>query len=399
MAFIASILASFISFIGSVGGVFNAPTVMQSLPPQAAIVQISASPLLSLKPHVNATSSPMSFAVTLTSVQPNLLPTVKISAKPLVVLQAVSQPTSKPAQTENQEQTLPPEIAMNAQSFLNATTLSLNERHDGPYEAQLTTNLGAGQSILWNLSDATVGSSTPFSTSYTCVPEPIPPIALDPDQNPTFTQRTPYTCTISLTPLSGTDLRTQSKQFTFTAPPGKLIVTPPASMDTVLKDTENDGGFVFTNDDTQPITVTNLTFNVAYNDLTNAYGPTILRFINPVTGAPAGDFDISNLPAVSGGSYTNEQDGLSAPVSLTIPPDDERLLPIAILGAHPLSVQSTTPTLSVTLKGVTISAPDVQTVLNSASISWSCTVTFAIYDPNATSGALVSGQACNVGGN
>ncbi len=385
MVKLASLITAVAAFIG---GVFNQPSVMQSAPPQAAMVQNIVAPVIQ----------------ELESIAQNMLPSVKV--KPIPVTQK-TETAVQPLSEKNRQIISAPvpssTVSFTAQSFLDATTLTQFERRDGPFEARLETNLGGGQTSVWDFSEASVGtgnSSSPvFAMSYSCTPAPVQAITGASDQNPTFTARTQYACTVSLTPQSGTDLRTQSKQFSFTTPAGQLIVTPPAAINTVLKDTENDGGLVFTNEDSKPITINQMAVDVSYTGLSTVNGPIILRIINPATGQSTGDYHLENLPADPSQQFTFSQSGISLPVSLTLPAGGEKLLPIELLGTHTMSIAGVNPTVTVKLRGITTNRDDSNIVLNDAQLSWSCVVTFQVYDPNATSGALVAGDACGIGGN
>jgi len=170
-------------------------------------------------------------------------------------------------------------------------------------------------------------------------------------------------------------------------------------MSTVLKNDEDDGGFVFNNEDTQPITVTQMTLDVSYTALSTVYGPIIMRVVNPVTGQSTGDYHLESVPAVPGQQYAFAQPGMVIPVALTIPAGSQKLLPIQLVGIHTMSIEGVNPVVTVTLRDVTTGHASGNTVINGTQLSWSCVVTFAAYDPNATSGALVAGDACGVGGN
>ena len=404
MAKLASIIASAVALVG---GMFNQPSVMQSAPPQAAMVQNIVAPAIQ----------------EIQTIAQNLLPSVKVkmvapvaastsTAQPAAQLSAQTSPsttgrtphvstTTRPTPSLTSIATSSAPAPLSTEAFLKATVVTPIERRDGPFEIQFGTALGSGQSDTWDLTDATVGGGQEpmFAISYTCDPAPIPAPVGAQDQNPTFTSRTPYSCTVSLTPQSGSDLRAQTKQFSFTIPAGQLIVTAPPSMSTVLKNDLDNGGFVFNNEDTASTTITQLTVDVSYTALSTLYGPLILRVVDPATGQPAGDFHLENLPAVTGQQFTFAQSGMAIPVSFTLPPGAVKLLPLQLLGVHTMSVLGTNPVATITLRSIATNRADSNAVMNSASLSWNCVVTTASYDPNATSGPLVAGDACNVGGN
>jgi len=285
---------------------------------------------------------------------------------------------------------------LNAQAFLKATALSFKERRDGPYEAVFTTTAGSGN-LTWGFDAATVGGANgvpKFAITYSCDPQPTLPIPGDPDQNPTFNVHTLYDCNVTASALTGTDQRPQSKDFPFTTPAGQFIVTPPASMNTVLRDDENDGGFTFNNEDSQPVTLSGLTIDVSFRALNLAEGPLVLRFVNPATGLSLYDYHLENLPADPSGQFLHSQAGIQIPFSFTLAAGAEKLLPIQVLGVHRMSIQGIDPTITITLRGVATDPPVGKLILGQALISWSCVVPFGSYDPNATSGAFAAGNAC-----
>jgi hypothetical protein len=396
MGIVVSFIAACAAFVG---GIFNQPSVMQSIPPQAAMVQSIVAPA----------GGPLAPAIEeIAAVAQNLLPTIKIKLmRSSVVVAANASITASPAAAPKKivasttSSAPTSSIAVTAQSFLNATALTAVERRDGPYEVHLATDLGSAGTIAWDLSETSVGGGLipSFPMSYSCDPMPIPAVTGSSDQNPTFTPRTSYTCTLSLTPQSGNDLRTQSKSFSFITPPGQLMVTAPSAIGTVLKNGENDGGFVFTNEDTEPITITQMTLDISYTGLSTVYGPLVFRVVNPVNGQPDGDYHLENLPAITGQQYTFGQSGMVIPASLTIPAGGQKLLPIQVLGVDTMSIQGVNPSMTVTLRGITTNRTDSNAVINGAQLAWSCVVSFVSYDPNATSGAVADGDACGVGGN
>ena len=221
---------------------------------------------------------------------------------------------------------------MTAQEFLAATTISVKERFDGPYETVFTTNLGNGKNTTWGLNATTLngnGALPSLSISSSCNPIPTIPDPAATDQNPLFDPRGSYTCTVTATPLSGADQRAQSKDFSFTTGPGQLIVMPPTAMNTLLADGDNNGGFVFKNQDTNPVTITALTLtisDIAMNP-NDANGPFTLEFLDPVSGSVLAKYPLENLPADPGVPYTSEVTNVSIPLSFTVPAENQKMLP------------------------------------------------------------------------
>ncbi len=331
---------------------------------------------------------------TLTEIKPGLLPTVQLPPpKPTSTAAANKKTAAQPSQPK--PAAIP--TVVTARSLLDATTLSLNERYDGPYKVAFTTNAGTYGKIAWGLDKTTltVGGSLPsFSISFSCDPPPDLPSLDAIDQSPTFNVRASYACTVSLTPTSGSDRQTQSRQFSFTTGVGQLVVTPPSSMSTVLKDDANFGGFVFRNDDTEPITITGLDVDVSYKGLNVADSPLVLRFADPATETSLVDYHLENLAANPSLPYTHAGTNIHIPFSFTINAAGPKMLPVNILGVHKLGIYGVDPTFTVTLRHVSTNQNVNGIVLNSAKLSWSCIVTIGAYDPNATSGPFVTGQAC-----
>ena len=214
------------------------------------------------------------------------------------------------------------------------------------------------------------------------------------DQSPTFNVRASYACTINLTPISGSSRQTQSKQYSFTTGAGQLVVTPPSYMNTVLKDNENFGGFVFRNDDAEPVTITGLDIDVSYTALNIADSPLVLRFMDPSTELSLTDYHLENLAVNPSLPYTHAETNIHIPLSFTINASSPKMLPIKILGAHRMSISGVDPTITVTLREVATNQSVTKIVLGSAKLSWSCIVAVGAYDPNATSGPYATGRAC-----
>jgi hypothetical protein len=380
-------------------------------PQQAALIQTVAAPSPAPSPSV-AISEPQ--------ITPGLLPQVNIpspkttgkttgktAATTTIKTIAKNSPAKNPATSTQKTattQTAPTApapaaaTALTAQSLLAATTLSFIENLDGPYKMVLTTNAGTAGTVTWSLGDATIGgngSLPKFSVAYSCSPIPNLPIVGATDLNPTFDVRTSYNCTVSLTPLSGKDQTTQSKQFSFTTPVGAFIVTAPSSMNTVLQSGQNDGGFVFNNEDSRPVAVNSVKLDVTYTGLIVAYGPLVLRITDPTTGLPvAADYHLENLAADPSRPYTYTGTDIQIPLSFTIGPASQKMLPLQVLGVHWMSISGVDPTMTITLRDVATDQSGGKTIVHPAVLSWSCTVATVAYDPNATSGVFASGEVC-----
>jgi hypothetical protein len=289
---------------------------------------------------------------------------------------------------------------LTAQALLNQTTVSLAQGLDSTARATFTTNAGAAGKISWDLTTTMIGggsngtsSAIPsFAVSTSCTPPPTTPLPSDANQNPTFAVRTAYDCTVSLTPQSGTDRRAVTKDFDFTTAPGRLVASVAAETNSLLQDNTNLGGFTFDNQDSEPVTITGLTVDVSFNGVSTSTGLLVLRFANPVTGASLYDYPLAT--AAAGGSAT----GVSIPLSLTIPANTAKALPVDALGVSVLAVSGSNPSVNVVLRGVTVN-DSIATQLISPRISWSCVVPTTAYDPYATSSPFLSGQVCGVSQN
>ncbi|MGC9968664.1 MAG: hypothetical protein ABSC29_02955 [Minisyncoccia bacterium] len=345
-------------------------------------------------------SSTLSSSTVSSSIQiaTGLLPKVTLLAQ-----KTVDKPKSTPKKATQTAQPKPiataAPITVTAQSFLDATTLSLKEQPDGPYEVVLTTNAGAGKNTVWGLDAATLGGSSslpPFSVSFLCDPPPIMPAPDMSDQNPIFSVRTSYHCTITLTPLSGNDERPRSRTFSFATGPGQFIITRSLAMNTLLTNNKNTGGFVFKNQDANTITVTALNLAISYTALNvnGANGPFVLRFLDPVTEAPLADYPLENLPANPSLSYTQNADDITIPLSFAVAPGTQKMLPLVVLGVNRMQMSGIDPKITITIHKLTTDQSDARIMLNAAQITWHCVVPVGAYDPNATSGPFATGEAC-----
>ncbi len=342
----------------------------------------------------------MPVPATTITVTPGLLPVVALTPGKLLKQRTATAPklalkmlaptvSPQPASTA-------PQTALSAQAFLAGTTLAPRP-YGGVYKAVFSTNAGAGAALSWGLDAATLGGTAlapQFSVSYSCDPPPNMPLPGDANQIPTFNVRSSYTCTVSLTPLSGNDRRIQSRSFSFSTGAGPFTVTTPAALATVLRNGENDGGFVFNNQDTLPVTVTGLTLDVSYTALNTGAGPMVLQILDPVAGTPIAEQHLEDIPADPTAAYTHARSGIVIPLSFTIKPMTQKLLPLRIMGVSVMGIPDATPTINVVLKNVAADQASGAALANNIALSWSCIVPPTGYDPNATSGPYATGQAC-----
>jgi hypothetical protein len=340
---------------------------------------------------INGTSSNI-----LPPIKPGLLPMGQFFPfKPTGAATSTSSKESVP-QTGRSKSPATPTV-VTAKSLLDATTLSASERYDGYYGITLTTDAGTYGRIRWGLDGAplAVGGSVPaFSVSYSCDPAPNMAAANALDQNPTFDVKTSYVCTIGLTPTSGSDRSTRSKQFSFTTGTGQLVVTPPSAMDTLLHDGKDFGGFIFNNENSEPITITGLDLDMSYVALDTANNPLVVQFLDPVTNVPLSNYHLETLAADPSSPYVHAGT-VNLPLSFTVGTGTQKMLPIDVVGVQRLQIDGVDPTVTLTVRGVASNQNMNKTVLNSATISWSCVnAPVGGYDPNATSGPYATGRVC-----
>ncbi|HVO28776.1 MAG TPA: hypothetical protein VMT81_02215, partial [Candidatus Paceibacterota bacterium] len=146
--------------------------------------------------------------------------------------------------------------------------------------------------------------------------------------------------------------------------------------------------FTFDNQDSEPVTITGLTIDASFNGLNTSTRPLLLRFEDPATGSSLYDYHMETLP---GGSAA----GVSIPLSFTIAPGIQKMLPVQALGVNILQVDGTSPAIIVTLRGVNVGAGSgVSVRMATPQINWSCTVPVGGYNPYATSSPFLTGQAC-----
>ena len=278
-----------------------------------------------------------------------------------------------------------------AQGLLNNTTTTFKQVYGGAYEAAFIT-MANGQSVPWLLDSTSFGgvSGIPLMTAdISCNPPPNTDVT-SPDNQLRFAISTTYTCTISLTPLTGSDRRIQTKTLTFTTPSGQLTIYRAPSMNSLLANDENDGGIVFSNTDPNPITITGLTLDVSYRYLTTATRPLILRLLAPDTGIQLSDYHLESLPADASLPYANSNPSLNASVVFTVPGASQKMLPLEIFGVSKMLMTNTSPNVAISVRSVTTNRNGLKIIYNNPTITWTCNVTLGNYDPNGTSTA----EAC-----
>ncbi len=287
-----------------------------------------------------------------------------------------------------------PSVAAATANIANASQLLTNatatlQQHLGDVFAVLF-KLGSGiGGYRWNYGDATIapgGKLGPqFSATYNCDPP-----ATDEGY---FALNTSYTCTLTVNPLTGSDRRIQSKDFKFKTGGGQLTAFIPPSASVHLVSDEDDGGFAFKNSDTRPVTITSESFDVSFTGLSVNDGPVVLRLVDP--------HDITNYLDYHMETFSpdpNRQFSYAGHVTLAFPivvgAGNQKLLPVDVLGVHKLSITGYDPTIRITLRSVTTDRPDLPVNLGAPTVMWSCKVVIGSYDPNVTSSAFATGEAC-----
>jgi hypothetical protein len=329
------------------------------------------------------------------------LPVIKLSPLKVAATKTVPAPAPKAQKTPAPKAPAAPTVmttpvVMTSQWLLDNTELSFKQKRDGTFEAVFTVAVNA-QTLAWGITDTSVGGSggiPRFAFSASCDPPLEIPAPDLPDQIPFFKVRTTYDCTIGFAATSGNDQRLLTKKLHLTTGAGQLVIFPPSSMNTVLTNDTNNGGLVFNNQDADPVTVTKLTVDLSYTGLSATDRPLVLRILDPVSEATLYDYHMENMPAVPGTPYTYATTGVEIPVRFTLGAASEKVLPVQLLGVHRLSVVGSDPRVTITLRALASDQSDVPVVLTNSEIHWTCVVTLAAYDPNATSGPFATGLAC-----
>lgn len=166
------------------------------------------------------------------------------------------------------------------------------------------------------------------------------------------------------------------------------------STDRVLKDGINRSGFLFSNYDSGPVTVTRLFIDVSWNGLNTYDTPLILRFINSATDKTLYDYHLESLPEDPASPGVHRVKGAEIPLSFDVNAMNERSLLVQVLGVKKLSVLGSRPSVNVSLKNVTTNQTDVRTVLQQINITWACTVPTVMYNPLDPDQIFTSGEAC-----
>jgi hypothetical protein len=382
MGLMYNVAGMFIATLATAISLFGGPSTAALAPPTPAFSSNPAAQtaLILTAPLAASSTGNTSTAPTATSeFISGLLPKVAL-------LKTVAAESTTPAATKPTKPAVaaPPATAS---AILGDTTTTLERRIGGAYGLVFNAVANGRKFLSWQYGATPIGGTggvPQFSATYSCVPPPVP----------LFAVRTSYDCTVSLTPLSGSDRRTMSQNFSFATGPGEFSASPPANMNTHLVNDQNDGGFVFTNDDTKPVSVLSETFDVTYTGLSTQYGPLVLRLVDPSDATHYLDYHMENFPAVSSSSFTHSAAGITLSFPVTVDASNQKLLPIEVLGVHKLSIVGVNPTVTITLRGVTTDRSDIAMQLGTPHISWRCVVTLGYYDPNATSGPFATGEAC-----
>lgn len=378
--------------LATVSGIFNQPKVVIITAPQTAMVQQVANfepiTISSTEPTSTAASTTiLNTTSTLLTDQSSSLKTNNVEIKKISVVQ--------PKIVTKQVLEVIPQV-ITAQFLLERTTFVLRQKLDGYYELTFTTDAGGAGKLSWGLTNAFVGGTSlipKFNISYTCNPTPDLPLIDAANQNPFFKVRTSYSCDIGLTPTTGSDRRTQSKTFSIKTDPGQLFVKTTSNIDTVLKEAGNNGGYVFDNQDSKPLTITSMNFDFSFTALSTST-PLIVRFIDSTTNLAVFDYHLENLAGDLSQPHTESVMNASLPITLRIDAQNQKLLPLQVLGARFLYLSGVNPLVRVVLKGVTLDQADIKPSIRQSEITWTCVIPTEAYNPNATSGIFATGVAC-----
>lgn len=369
---------SIVATLSALMGLFGGPKteVVAPSPATAIIYQFIASPIAVststplITPGRLPTTTWKQPSSSVFGIAPGLLPNVKISLKKKA---AASAPKNTIAATETTPSAAPIPKNISAQWLLDHTTLSLVQRLDSTYRADLSTSLNEARKISWNLGQTELGGSggiQKFGVSYSCDTPPFPALPDIADQSPVFQLRTSYSCDISLTPTSGSDLRAMSKNFTFKTGGGKLKIGTAIARSLISG--QNDSGFAFSNEDSEPVTVTGLTLNISIAAV-GVTNPLVIRFADGKTGAIIKDYQINDMPDDPSLQFAKAKSGIQIPLSLTIKPNSNRFLEVSALGVEVLSyIPGSSPTISIDLSNVTLDRTDMNIYFNSRKIKWYC---------------------------
>ncbi len=402
------IFAGFGMVIAMAGGMFTAPRVITITPQvkQLASIEEAVAPVIVETSTVQtATSTSVSSTIALSTSTPKEEPKKTAptsSIKTTVTVQKTTPPSApKPVPPPPQPAPKPPTPApktvsgpVTAQSLLDATTLQLKQKYNGTYAVMLQTNIG---NLTWDLATATLGGSGSipgFKPSFSCDPSPEMPDENAIDRQPSFQMRSSYRCTISLAALTGTDRRVQSKQFPFQTGGGQVSVATAATINPLLKDGKNSGGFVFRNQDPETVIVTGVKLDISFGALNTSPIPPVLRLLDATSDKTLAEYDLSNLPQEGSNELVHAKNGLELPLSFSLKPGQEKMLAVDIIAVQKIRSNGLDPNINITLRGVTLDHSDVKLTLNSPKLSWMCIVPTSAFDPNATSGPFMTGQAC-----
>lgn len=384
----------------ALGGLFMQPRTIVMIPPGLATIHTAVVPLpMETSSSVSVSSTTSSTAAV--EIPPKVKePTPKNSAtSSQITADTKTKTVAKAAPPQPVSSSTPTALpkTITAQWLLDRTTVSLKQKPGGSYTLSLITNIGSTENLSWDLRTTSLGGNgliPQFNVSFACNPPPDFPTVDSIDQNPSFQVRTSYNCNVSLTPLTGNDRRVQSKLFSFQTDPGQLIVTAATGITTILKDGENSGGFIFDNQDSKTLTITNLNIDASFTALTTSTRPLVIRFLDPRTDLSLFDYHLENLPADPTKPGTQSVVNAAVPLSFKIEPHTKKLLPIQALGVTVLSIPGNKPVIKVVLRGVTVDQTDVKTTLRQPEISWTCTVPTEAYNPYATSSVFMTGEVC-----
>ncbi|MBI4085106.1 MAG: hypothetical protein HY432_01185 [Candidatus Liptonbacteria bacterium] len=392
---VASLAAVFGIFSQTNTLVINPPSDISLLPAETSLVEtvsVGTTTIGSLPPDASSTIS--------------IKPALSSSSTPGKMTKP--RQAAAPAQNSPQENKktssapLPANHIFTPQEVLDKTSFSLNQKPDGVYVLSFHTDIASG--FDWGLFDESIGGSALstssgqtglttggtqviplMKTSFFCNPQWNSPPGNSSDRNPTFDLNTSYTCSVSLTDAL---MRMSDKKIFFKTGPGRLVIKS-SNLSTALKSDKSSNGLVFDNQNTSPIKITGLTFDLSFRGL-NVSSPIVLRFINPDNESSYSDFQVQNLPTDPLRPDFRTAAGVKVISPFAVKPNNQRLLRVEILGVQQLLTIGINPEFNVTLKQLDTDNPDAKIVFLSPTISWKCIP----FDPTKSLTGIPDDQNC-----
>lgn len=268
--------------------------------------------------------------------------------------------------------------------FLNRTTSSLRQRGDGSYWMELHTNLadaGGAPDFEWDPSSPNIGGSSgipQLSTSFNCNP-PYNQSQSAITSPVAFEVNTAYSCSLSLTNGVG---QVAQKQIGFTTGQGFLSVSGSHSGSYILKSDLSSNNIIFTNTDSNSVTVTGLTIDISSAAAT--FTPRSFIRLKDYNDNILYQYTLTDMPKDSSGPYTNAIQGVSVPLSFVVPAHSSKVLFVEVTNVSTLYV-GIDPTITIAFRNnvaINKSNMRISFMQNPMTISWSCKPKFLQNEPD-----------------